>query len=306
MELKIDVANSNSSLEIVDDIKNPSFLKIVWKEIKADPIAFCSLFLFIVITLGVFIWTAFLDNDLVTRVNLPLANSSPGGDFLLGTDNGGRDMVSMMVIGARNSLMVTFGVTIITSVVGLIVGVVAGFYGGNVDNVIMRIIDIFSMFPTLMIIIVAVAVLGGHSVLQFILIMSLFLWIGTARTIRSKALQQGNMDYAHASKTLGTPNVIIIFREVMPNLVSIISVNFTLNMAANMGLETGLTFLGFGLPFGTPSLGALISLAQVPAVLENRVWQWLPPALFILLMMLCINFIGQAMSRAADAKQRMG
>jgi peptide/nickel transport system permease protein len=96
-----------------------------------------------------------------------------------------------------------------------------------------------------------------------------------------------------------------MFREVLPNIGSLIIVNLTLNLAANMGLETGLTFLGFGLPFSTPSLGTLISYASVPENMQNRPWQWLPASLLIVVMMLCINFVGQAVKRAADAKQRV-
>jgi peptide/nickel transport system permease protein len=96
-----------------------------------------------------------------------------------------------------------------------------------------------------------------------------------------------------------------MLREVFPNIISIVIVNITLNLAANMGLETGLTFLGFGLPFSTPSLGTLISYAAVPENMQNRPWQWIPAALLIVVMMLCINFIGQAVKKAADAKQRV-
>jgi peptide/nickel transport system permease protein len=96
-----------------------------------------------------------------------------------------------------------------------------------------------------------------------------------------------------------------MFREVLPNIGSLIIVNLTLNLAGNMGLETGLTFLGFGLPFNTPSLGTLISYAAIPENMQKRWWQWLPASLLIVIMMLCINFVGQAIKRAADAKQRV-
>ena len=93
--------------------------------------------------------------------------------------------------------------------------------------------------------------------------------------------------------------------EVFPNLSSLVIVNMTLSLASNIGLETGLTFLGFGLPESTPSLGTLISYASHPDVMENKWWVWLPASLLILVVMLCINYIGQAIKRASDARQRL-
>ncbi len=99
---------------------------------------------------------------------------------------------------------------------------------------------------------------------------------------------------------------MIMFREILPNLSSLIIVNLTLNFAGNIGIETSLTYLGFGLPSTVPSLGTLIANARNADILENKTWIWLPAAIFILVMMLCINYVGQAFQRAADAKQRLG
>ncbi|MFV8816013.1 ABC transporter permease, partial [Aerococcus urinaeequi] len=139
-----------------------------------------------------------------------------------------------------------------------------------------------------------------------ILIMSAFYWVGQARLIRSKALSESRRDYISASRTMGTPTYKILFREILPNLSSLIIVNVTLNFAANIGIETGLSYLGFGLPTSTPSLGTLVSYAQSPDILENKTWVWLPASLLILVLMLCINYVGQALKRSADAKQRLG
>jgi peptide/nickel transport system permease protein len=136
--------------------------------------------------------------------------------------------------------------------------------------------------------------------------MSVFLWTGKARLIRSKVLTEKELDYVSASKTLGTPNWKIILFQVLPNLSSIIIVSVTLNLAGNIGIESGLTFLGFGLPESTPSLGTLVSYARNPDVLQEKWWIWLPASVMILTLMLCINFIGQALRRSADARQRKG
>jgi len=286
-------------------METPSAWKVMWKEIYSDKIALIGLILFVLITATVYIWAAFIDTDAAAIVNIRTRLLPPGGDFPLGTDSAGLDMLTQLMLSARNSFNIAFLVTGGGAVIGIFIGLIAGYYGGHVDNVLMRILDFIGMVPSIMLIIVFVSLTPNYSVPQFALIMILvFSWQGTARLIRIKALQQGRLDYVAASKTLGTPNIVIIFREVLPNLVSIIVSNLTINLAANMGVETGLTFLGFGLPFGTPSLGRLVFYARTPINLTDRWWLWLPAALLIIVMMLCINFVGQALNRAADAKKR--
>jgi len=279
--------------------------KIMWKEIYNDKVALIGLILFVAIVAAVYIWAAFIDPVAADVVNLRARQLPPGGEFILGTDSAGRDMLTQLILSARNSFNIAFLVTLGGAVIGILFGLIAGFYGGHVDNAMMRFLNFVGMVPALMIIIVFITLIPNYTVVHFALIMILvFAWQGTAVIIRVKSLQQGRMDYVAASKTLGTPNVVIIFREVLPNLVSIVVSNLTLNLAFNMGIETGLTFLGFGLPFGTPSLGRLVFYARTPANLTERAWLWLPAALLIIIMMLCINFVGQALNRAADAKKR--
>lgn len=136
--------------------------------------------------------------------------------------------------------------------------------------------------------------------------MTLFLWMGITRLIRSRALQEAELDYIQASKTLGSSHIKIMFTQLLPNLSSLIIVTMTLNLAANIGIESGLSFLGFGFPESTPSLGTLLSYARNPQVLEHRWWIWLPAALLILVLMLAVRNVGEAMKRATDARQRRG
>lgn len=283
----------------------PSFMKLIWKEIFHDRFAFVSLFLLTIILVTVFIGATFFDTSTATKVNLFMLNKPPSQQHMLGTDGSGRDMLTQIFLGARNSFLIAFGVTIFSGVLGIVFGLLSGFFGGRVDNVFMRILDFFSMLPRLMFIIVIISIMPRYNVTTFIIVMTAFGWFSDARLVRAKALQQSSLDYVQASKTLGTNNFVIMVREVLPNIASITIVNLTLNLAANMGLETGLTFLGFGLPFNTPSLGTLISYASVPETMQRRVWQWLPASVLIVVMMLCINFVGQAVKRAADAKQRV-
>ena len=185
-------------------------------------------------------------------------------------------------------------------------GLTAGFYGGKVDNMIMRVSDFISILPTTMLIITFVVVIPKYTMWHFIFIMTIFYWVGMTRLVRSKALSENRRDYINASRIMGTSDLKIMFTGIFPNISSIIIVDLILGFAGNMGIETGLSFLGFGLPPATPSLGTLVSYARTPGAMTSKLWLWLPASLLILVMMLCINYVGQAVKRASDAKQRLG
>ncbi|MFJ8064094.1 ABC transporter permease [Psychrobacillus sp. NPDC096426] len=282
-------------------------LQVVFREFKKDKLAMFSLIALIVVIVGVFIWAwRFIDQETLMRVSLRDKYAPPGDKFFLGADQGGKAILGQLIIGARNSIAIAISITIITGIFGIVVGLICGYFGGWIDNLFMRIIDFFITIPSLMLIIVFVTIVPKYTIPVFIMIMSVFLWTPTARLVRSKALSESRRDYVNASKTLGTNGFVIIFKEIMPNLSSILIVEMTLNFAGNVGIETGLSYLGFGLPPSTPSLGTLISYASNPLVLQEKWWVWLPASIFILLMMLGINYVGQALRRSADAKQRLG
>ncbi|WP_419961402.1 ABC transporter permease [Psychrobacillus sp. BM2] len=284
----------------------PTGFQVVAREFMKDKLAMFSLISLIIVIAGIYIWAMKIDQQQLMHISLRDKLAAPGEKFWLGADKGGRDILGQLIIGARNSLTIAIAVTLITGFVGVVIGLVTGYFGGWIDNIFMRIIDFFITIPSLMIIIVFVTIVPKYNIPIFVLIMSLFLWVSTARVIRSKALSESRRDYISASKTLGTSNFVIIFKEMMPNLSSILVVEMTLNFAGNVGLETGLSYLGFGLPPSTPSLGTLVSYATDPFIMENAWWNWLPAALLILLLMLGINYVGQAIRRSADARQRLG
>jgi len=284
----------------------PSAFQVIFREFKKDKLAIVSLITLILLILGVFIGSLFLDQAEVMKVSLRDKFAEPGNGFILGADQAGRSIMGQLILGARNSIAIAISITVITGTVGVCIGLVMGYYGGFIDNIFMRIIDFFMTLPQLMIIIVVITIIPKYDVTSFVLILSVFLWVSTARLIRSKALSEGRRDYVNASKTMGTRDSVIIFREMMPNISSLIIVELTLNFAGNIGIETGLTFLGFGLPAATPSLGTLVAYAVNPLVLAEKWWVWLPASLLILVLMLGINYVGQALRRSADARQRLG
>lgn len=293
-------------MEVKNVEDSPSGLKVIWRELLKDKLAFGSLLLLILIALFVYGVSLFLNQAEIVKVDLFALNEPPSSENWLGTDYGGRDVFGQLIIGTKNSLTIGLLVTLMTGIIGIVVGIVSGYFGGTVDNIMMRIVDFFMVLPFLMIVIVFVAIVPTYSVLNFSLIMTLFLWMGITRLIRSRTLQEAELDYIQASKTLGSSNIKIMFTQLLPNLSSLIIVTMTLNLAANIGIESGLSFLGFGFPESTPSLGTLLSYARNPQVLQYRWWIWLPAALLILLLMLCVRNVGEAMKRATDARQRRG
>ncbi len=297
--VKTDVDETNA--------KPPMGLEVILREFKHDKVALLSLFVILAIVLFAFIAPFFMDDTSSGMVNLLGRYKAPGeAGYILGSDEGGRDILHLLILGTRNSLFIGVMVTIITSAIGIAVGIISGYYGGIVDDVVMRIIDFLMVLPTLMIIIVIVTIVNRFDMTTLILLLSAFYWVGITRLFRTATLSEASKDYVSASKTMGTRDWKIMFLEVMPNLSSLIITYLTLNFAGNIGIETGLSFLGFGLPFGTPSLGTLISYASNPDVIQNKWWVWLPAVLVILVLMLSISYVGQAMQRAFDSRQRLG
>ncbi|MGO2082263.1 ABC transporter permease [Vagococcus sp.] len=284
----------------------PTGFKMIAREFKKDKAAMFSLILLVVLLLGIFITALLLDKESVMKVSILDKYNSPGNGWLLGADEGGRDVFGQLIIGARNSIVIGFSITIITSIIGVGLGIITGYYGGIIDATIMRIVDFIMILPIMMIIIVFVTIIPNYNVFNFVMIMSAFYWVAKARLFRGKTLSEVRRDYISASKTLGTSDFKIMFGELMPNLSSLIITNLTINFAGNIGIETTMSYLGFGLPPTTPSLGTLIGYASNGDVLSNKLWIWAPASILILVLMLSINYVGQAFKRSADARQRLG
>ena len=167
----------------------------------------------------------------------------------------------------------------------------------------MRFIDFIMVLPASVLVLVLMTTLSEYNLFTFILVMSAFSWAGKSKVFRNRTQSETKRDYVRASKTAGTNDLLIMFREILPNFGSLVIINTTMSLARNIGMETGLSFLGFGLPSTVPSLGNLLRYAISPTVFENYLWVWLPASTFIFAMLLCIIYVGQALRRAADAKQ---
>ena len=290
----------------------PMGFEVIKREFMKDKLALLSLIVFILILLFLYVAPFFLNLESATKVQIfnrymaPGSVTDTGHTYLLGADEGGRDVLAQLILGGRNSISIALIVTAATMIIGLVIGVISGYYGGRVDNWVMRIVDFFMIIPGFIMIITLNTIFKVSNIYGLCLTFIIIGWTGFARLFRTRTLSEASKDYISASKTMGTHDWKIMFKELLPNISSIIITQLVLVMAGNIGLETGLSYLGFGLPIGTPSLGTLIGAAKTADIIENKQWVWLPAALFILVLMLCINYIGQALQRSTDSRQRLG
>ena len=274
----------------------PSGFKVAVREILRSKSALTALIIIILILLFTFGGSLFLNRAQITEMNIVDAYYGWGqGGHLLGTDDGGRDILKLLIMGGRNSIMIGISVTVITEIVGLVVGLVSGYYGGVVDVIIMRIVDFIQILPQMPIIIVLTTVIPNYNAVTLVFLIAMFGWTTTARYYRSFILSQRDRDYVLASKTSGSSNL---------QITSMIIIDVVLTIAGNIGIETSLSFLGYGLPTTTPSLGTLIGFADDPVNVINRPWLWLPATILLLVISLSINYVGRALQRAGDARQR--
>ena len=235
------------------------------------------------------------------RINLGSANAAPGAQYWLGTDKSGRDVWARMVYAARISVSVGIVSVAIYITIGTLLGAISGYLGGVTDMVIQRINEVVMTFPSLILIITVVS-LVGPSIYNVFLVIGFLGWPPVCRLVRAEVLSLREREFTLAARCLGVPTPLIIFRHIVPNLVAPVTVAATLGVAGAILTETSLSFLGLGVQPPTPSWGNMLSAAASPAVLERMPWQWLPPGLAIAVSVLAINFIGDGLRDALDPR----
>jgi peptide/nickel transport system permease protein len=237
--------------------------------------------------------------------NVPDRSLAPTfeGFHIFGTDKIGRDYFSRTLYGTRTSLYVAFIVASVSTFLGIVVGGIAGYYGGKVDNILMRLTDLFLVVPFLAVLLVLSAFLGAGNPVRVAFILAFLFWTGLARIVRGEFLSLREKEFVEAAKVLGASDNRIIFRHILPNTAGPIIVNATLIVATAILVEAALSFLGFGIQPPFPALGKLISDGQ--DALTTQWWLATFPGLTIVLIALCINFIGDGLRDALDPKQRI-
>ncbi len=220
--------------------------------------------------------------------------------FLLGTDDQGRDLWSTILYGMRVSLLIGICAVLLQSTIGIVIGLVSGYIGGKVDSVLMRIADVQLSFSTLMVAIIILAIVkssfGGETysdwaIVILILVIGLSEWPQIARTVRSSVLGEKEKEYVDAAHVMGFGPIRIMFKHILPNCLSPIFVIATVQIANAIITEAALSFLGLGMPVTQPSLGSLISIGK-EYLLSGSWWITLIPGLFLVLIVIAINLMG--------------
>ncbi len=223
------------------------------------------------------------------------------GEHPFGQDDLGRDYFALTMRGAQISIMIAFIVGIVSTLIGVTIGALAGYYRGWVEGGLMRFTDVMITIPILVIAAVLGQKFGGAGPIVLAIVVGLVLWTGLARLIRGEFLSLREKEFVEAARALGAKPNRIIFKHILPNTVGVITVAATLAIASAILLETALSYLGFGVRAPDTSLGLLVSTYQ--NAFATRPWLFWWPGLFIIIIALCVNFIGDGLRDAYDPRQ---
>jgi peptide/nickel transport system permease protein len=237
------------------------------------------------------------------EIDLFNITAKPSAEHWLGTDDLGRDELSRLLYGARVSLVVGVGAALLSTLIGIVVGALAGYYGGWVDSALMRFVDVVLAFPAIFLLLIIFS-MRGSSVASVIVVLGLFSWMWLARVIRGEFLSLKQRDFIEAARAIGVPDGRLMWRHLLPNVAAAIIVSTTLNVAYAMLSEAALSFLGFGVPAGTPTWGNMLNAARPNYTTAPLLA--IAPGLTLTIAVLAINFVGDGMSDALDPRGRAG
>lgn len=236
------------------------------------------------------------------EINLSALSEGPSAKHLFGTDSAGRDSFSRTLFGIRTSARVGIFVGILSTLIGTIVGGLAGFWGGWIDNLLMRLTDLFLTLPLLAVLLTAARFLGHSTPTKLAFLLAALIWTPIARVVRGSFLSLREKEYVEAARAAGAGDVRIMFRHMLPNTIGPIVVAATLTIGVAILLEATLSFLGFGIEPPTPALGALLNEGTDQGI--DKWWLVTFPGIVIVIIVLCINFIGDGLRDALDPTQR--
>jgi peptide/nickel transport system permease protein len=237
--------------------------------------------------------------DVEKRLIPPVWQTEGETNYLLGTDHLGRDIVSRLIYGARISIVVSVSAVVFSAILGTIIGLLSGFYGGNVDNIFMRIADVQLAFPFILLAIAIIAVLGPN-LQNIIIVMGITGWVIYARVVRAEVLSLREKEFITSVRALGGSNGRIIFKHLLPNVVAPIIVIITLEMARMIIMEAALSFLGLGIQPPTSTWGGMLADGRV--YLATSWWLATFPGLVIMLVVLGINLLGNWLRDILDPR----
>jgi peptide/nickel transport system permease protein len=221
----------------------------------------------------------------------------------MGTDQLGRDMLSRVLSGGRQSIYIGVIASFLANLIGTILGATAGYLGGKIDAVVMRVSELVMTFPQLILVLIFVSLLG-QGINNVIIVFALTGWMTTFRLVRGEFFSLREEAFVEADRAFGFSKPRIIFRHILPNTMSPIVVAFTINIAIFIIAEAGLSFLGLGVPVTTPTWGNLLTAAQNPVVVDEYWWLWVFPAMSIAIFVLGVNFVGDGLRDVLDPRHK--
>jgi peptide/nickel transport system permease protein len=291
--MKADKYNGNEKIE--------SLAYIAWRRFRQHKLAVVScmvLFLLVVVCFGAPLFTPYdpLGIDFEEKY------LAPNKAHIFGTDELGRDVWTRTIYGGRISLLVGFAAAAISTIIGVVLGSCAGYFGRVADMLIMRFVDVMMTFPPL-IIMLTVAAIAGPGIINVILVIGGLRWPQTARLVRGQFLVLRNQEFILAAHSQGLPHQKIIFNHCLPNIVAPLMARISFAVSSAILSEAGLSFLGIGVPLPIPTWGNMMQQARTLKVLQLHPWMWVFPALFTLVTIMCINFIGDGLRDAFDPQQ---
>lgn len=283
------------------DIANENYLQTVFRRFRRHKLALISLIIVMILGLAALLAPVIAPYD-PNEIAGPFSGA-PCKDFFLGTDQIGRDILSRLLYGMRVSLLVGIMATLISTAIGVVLGLTAGYFGGMADMVIMRFTDMVMSFPYILLVLVAASVFKP-GLWSIILILGFVDWPGITRLVRGNVLNLRETNFVKGSMAAGMPLRHILFSEILPNTTAPVLVYATSVLALSMLDEAALSFLGMGVQPPAASLGNMLNGAESLTVLTGQPWLWIPPGVLIVVLVMAINFIGDALRDALDPNSR--
>lgn len=277
-----------------------SYLSEVFSKLKEHKMAMAGLFVLIFEIVCVVVLPIVMKLDPYTS-DYTAFSTAPSAAHWLGTDAIGRDIFSRLIYGGRTSLLVGLVSTAISCAIGVPLGLIAGYFKGKAEVIIMRVADIFMSFPSIVLILVLVSVLGP-SIWSVTIVIGVLGWTQFARLIYANVLSVSEKEYVESAKAIGTSHLEIVVKYILPNSFAPILIAITYQMASAILMESSLSFLGMGVQLPAASWGNMLYDAQSITVLSQKLWMWLAPGMLLLLTVLSINFLGDGVRDALDPK----
>lgn len=293
----MEITRSTAAQQSGDIFKKQSQAKEIWRRFKKSNGAVIGLFMLSAILLVIIFADFIVPYEMATKQELVNKLASPSAEHWLGTDAFGRDVFARIVYGGRTSLTIAILATISSCMFGSALGAIAGYFGGKVDNIIMRALDIFMSIPDILFTMAVVFALGANFI-NLLIALTLAYFTNYVRLVRSQVLNLAEQDYVEAARAGGSSSARIIISHILPNAMGVIIVNTTLNVAKIILYESSLSFLGLGMPPPAPEWGLMLSDAR--EFMRNAPYLMFFPALAIVLSACSVNLIGDGLRDALD------